>query len=107
VCVAQAVLGFVCLIYDDSALRSVKQGKTFNGNKLFGTIAAIIQHACSVVFHRGSEAITSLALRPRKEFRSLEALLGPGYCLKAKLGDTFSSSELSLVMAALKRCVRQ
>jgi hypothetical protein len=65
VCVTQAVLGFVRLLYDDCALRSVKQAKTFNGNKLLGTIAAItgIQHACSVVFHCGSEAITSLALR--------------------------------------------
>lgn len=100
-CVVQAILGFVRLAYDDCVLRSAQSGRVFNGNKMFGMFAGVLQHVSALLFHQGSVAFSGLHLPAKRKFRDLSELLDAGYKLKSKVGDLFSAAEAKLIEDAL------
>lgn len=99
------ILSCARLCFNDALLRAKDVGKTFNGNKMFVTLASVLQQISGMLFHKGSAAFTVLDHVPVHHFRSLDELLVAGYQVHTKVGDPFTTSESQLVVRAMRAYV--
>jgi hypothetical protein len=91
------------MCYDETVLRGAVTNGLFNGNRLFTSLAAVLEHITTMLFHSGSNAFDNLRFGEAPKFRNLEQLQAAGYKLKRKVGDPFTYAEIETTRDALAR----
>lgn len=92
------------MCYDETVLRGAITHGLYNGNRLFTTMGAVLEHVCTMLFHGEANMFDALRVVKIPGFRDLAALQDAGYSLRSKVGDPFTAREVKITKDALTRC---